>query len=337
MTALRAICLAVIACARLAVSGVSPASAHPLAPALLTLREAADGTVAATLRVPLPAPRGIRLAPRLPARCRSRGPARTSFVTDARLTEEAFDCEGSLAGDAIEATGIESGVSQLVVRLERVDGTIVQGLLAAHAPRFLVPVHADTREVVRDHFMLGAMHFLGGLDHLLFLGGLALLARGRRLVFAITCFTAGHAVSVSLVALRGTLPAPAAVEIAIAATLVALGASIGPGAGDASRSVLRRPALWPIGFGLIHGLGFASALADAGLPSGALPLAVAAFHAGIEFAQVALILVLLPIARNLARHLALHPEHARAACAHGIGGVGAWLVLDRTAALFGVG
>src|SRR6185295_17321827 len=122
--------------------------------------------------------------------------------------------------------------------------------------------------------------------HLLFVFGLVLLAGGgRRLLGTVTAFTLGHSVTLSLAAL-GLIEVPARViEVAIAATVFALAVELARSApGD---TLMRRhPALMAGLFGLLHGLGFAAALREAGLPQGEIPLALASFNVGIELGQL---------------------------------------------------
>ncbi len=309
----------------------SAATAHPLSPALLTLRESAEGRLTATLRTPLPATRGVRIEPVLPGRCHALDPATLRVEEQALAVEASFDCAGGLAGETITASGIDGSVAQLLIHFERDDGSVAEGLLAAHRPRFTVPARSGTVDLLRDQFLLGATHLLGGIDHLLFLAGLALAVRGRRLVLAISAFTAGHAASLSWVVSRNVLPAPALVETAIAATLVALAVSLAAPRECGTRGPERHPALWPFGFGLVHGLGFASSLARVGLPRHALVPALASFHVGIEITQLGLVIAALPLASAFRRHVPGSEALFRGLCTNAIGAVGAWLVLDRAA------
>ena len=106
-----------------------------------------------------------------------------------------------------------------------------------------------------------------------------------------TAFTAGHSVTLALASL-GVVRVPAiAVEVAIAGTLVWLALELARRAegGDAG-GVARRPLALPFAFGLLHGLGFASALDTLGVPAGEIPLALAGFNIGIEAGQLALVL-----------------------------------------------
>ncbi|MBI2738960.1 MAG: HupE/UreJ family protein [Rhodospirillales bacterium] len=137
---------------------------------------------------------------------------------------------------------------------------------------------------------LGVEHIIGGIDHLLFL--LALLALSTsfwQTVKIVTAFTVAHSITLSLAAL-GLVDVPSSiVEPLIAASIVwvAVENLLAPtGAG-------RR---WLIAamFGLIHGLGFASALAELGLSRDALVQALIGFNIGVELGQLAFVAVVMP-------------------------------------------
>jgi hypothetical protein len=184
--------------------------------------------------------------------------------------------------------------------------------------------------VLLAYVRLGAEHLAEGVDHLMFLAGLFLLVPGaQRLVATLTAFTLGHATTLALVGLGAPAPPALVVEVGIAASLVVLALELARGAPG---SFAARPALASGAFGLLHGLGFAGALREVGLPEDALPLALFGFHVGVELAQ--LVFVALLGAGALAVRAALRsPPRLRALAGHALGGLGACLVLDRLAAL----
>src|SRR5262249_26247286 len=153
--------------------------------------------------------------------------------------------------------------------------------------------------VLHDYTRLGVEHILSGADHLLFVLGLVLLAPALGAVArTVTAFTVGHSVTLSLVVL-GALTVPAGpAELLIALTVLVLAVELT----RTHASLLgRRPWAMAAGFGLLHGLGFAGALRETGLPLGDIPLALFAFNLGIEAGQLAFVAALLLGARALAR------------------------------------
>ena len=324
-----------LACALALAALLAPARApaHPLAPSLLELREEAGGRVLARFVSPrLVAGPAVR--PLLPARCRPLGRPRVAAEGPRAVAEQRLDCgPAGLAGAELGAENLAAARGQLIARTVAPDGRSREYLLHAGRERVTLAPRSDARAVAVDYARLGAGHLASGLDHLLFVAGLCALVRpARRLAATLTAFTAGHAATLGLVAFGAPAPPPGLVEPAIAATLVALGLELVEAAnGGAPGPLARRPFALAGAFGLLHGLGFAGALRAVGLPDASLALAVGAFHAGIEAAQLGVVLVLAGAALALRR--APGGLARPAAVAWGVGGFGAFLLVDRVAAL----
>lgn len=147
-------------------------------------------------------------------------------------------------------------------------------------------------ETFASYLTLGVEHILLGLDHLLFVLGLLLLVPGRRaLLLTITAFTAAHSVTLTLSVLGVVqLPGPP-VEACIALSILFLALELTRD-GEATTTTWHYAAF----FGLLHGFGFAGALADLGLPSGQRALALASFNIGVELGQLAFVAALVGLA-----------------------------------------
>jgi hypothetical protein len=316
-----------------------PASvaAHPLSPALLELEQGADATQF-TLRWKTPRADGA-LTPVLPPSCSELAPAQVRVAAGGVLHESTVRCNASLAGATFAVAGLDAAGNDALVRIHFADGRTLRALLRPDAPSFVVPARESAAAVFAAHVRLGAGHLASGLDHLLFLAGLVALLRGRRLVAAITAFTIGHSVTLALASF-GVVRVPAlGVEVAIAATLVWLALELARRAegGDAA-GVARRPLALPFAFGLLHGLGFASALGTLGIPAAEIPLALAGFNIGIEVGQLALVLGLLVPVAALRRRADAAPaggmRWAAFAPAYAIGSLGVCWCLERLASAF---
>jgi hypothetical protein len=182
---------------------------------------------------------------------------------------------------------------------------------------------------------VGFDHILSGPDHLLFLLGLVLLVHGcRLLVETVTAFTLGHSVTLSLAAL-GIVHIPTRpVEALIAFTIFVVAVEVARDTQGRALSVGRVPWAMAFCFGLVHGLGFAGALAQVGLPDHEIPLALVSFNCGIELGQLAFIVLVL-IARALLRWLPTSLLRAGELIpAYAIGSMSAFWMLQRTAAIF---
>jgi hypothetical protein len=179
-----------------------------------------------------------------------------------------------------------------MVRL--LDGRNYQQVLDAEKTDFVIPIEPGASKVMGDYTVLGMEHIWGGVDHLLFVFGLLLLVGGgTRLLWTITAFTVGHSITLSLVTL-GFFDYPVAlVEFAIALSIFVLAVEL---TRTGTHDILWRNPWWLAGgFGLLHGMGFAGALAETGLPQDNVPLALLFFNVGIEIGQLAFIFLVLAI------------------------------------------
>ncbi|MEO0322280.1 MAG: HupE/UreJ family protein [Myxococcota bacterium] len=310
----------------------SRAAAHPPGFGLLDLAEqpAAGPDVPVRWEVQLrvagaPAV-GLALTPRWPEGCTAEPPrvAVVSTGVDRRWT---LRCPpGPLRG----SLGVEGRLdAQLVVRIRPRDAgaAIRTAALDARSPELAL---GDTAPVLPRYLRLGTEHVLGGADHLLFvLGWLVLLGqRRRRLLLALTAFTLGHSVTLALAAL-GVLPvAGAGAEAVIALSLVLLAFELDRGPPSLTH---RHPAFVAGAFGLVHGLGFAGALREAGLPEGAVVPALLGFNLGVEAGQLAFVAVVLALAALARRRL---PEALlRRVVVYALGVAGSTWLLRRLGAL----
>jgi hydrogenase/urease accessory protein HupE len=308
-----------------------PAGAHPLAPSLLELREAKDGVVAVRFRTPRIQSPGTALRPELPATCRARGAPTLSTDAAGATLRWLADCgPGGLRGSPLRVRGLGGSGTDALLRAELADGVLVRAVLRPGAEAFTIPLRPSRTGVAADYLGMGFGHLLGGLDHLLFVLGLVLLVRGpRRLSAAVTGFTLGHSVTLSFAAL-GLLQVPAQpIEVGIAASLFWLATRLAQPRPCGER--LRRPWRMPALFGLLHGLGFAGALAQAGLPAGEIPLALFAFNLGIELGQLAVVAALLALGAALRPFGARSPAWLARAPAYAIGTIAAALIFERIA------
>ncbi|MFI5364577.1 MAG: HupE/UreJ family protein [Candidatus Binatia bacterium] len=261
--------------------------AHGLAPALLSLRETGAGLFevtwkSSTLRLP-----GTNVQPALPAHCRQTSSATAADDNERVTLRWTIDCGPSgLTGQSIGVDDLATAKIDALLRIERPDGTTIQTVLSARAPSFTVPAQPSRWDVVHGYAALGIEHILTGPDHLLFVFGLLLLVSASRLLLqTITAFTLGHSITLSMAALHLAQVPSRPVEVLIALSVLTLAVEL---ARDAGRGTLLRRFPWAmaLAFGLLHGFGFAGALAEAGLPPGDIPLALVSFNGGIEIGQL---------------------------------------------------
>jgi hydrogenase/urease accessory protein HupE len=310
------------------------APAHPLAPALLELRETAPQRYEVLWRTSVAQAQGRPVTPVLPVACAVLAAMR-SRIDDNEALEARWTvrCSG-LARQAIAIDGIERSGINVIVWIETLDGRRQQGVIDAGEPAFIVPEPSEAAGVFARYWSLGIEHLLTGLDHLLFLLGLFLLApRLRALVATVTAFTAGHCVTLGLATL-GVLPVkqgPA--ELVIAASVLLLACELARPRGQPASRLWQRPWRMAGAFGLVHGLGFAGALREVGLPAGDIPLSLLAFNLGIEAAQLGVVALLL-LAAWAWRAGSAAPPAARWVPVYVIGSMAACWCLERSWALW---
>lgn len=319
------------------------ARAHPLAPAALLLREvegAPPGTLSVTWRTSRLRPRGETLVPVLPERCIAVPDSeREELQADVLVVTSQVRCgSGPLAGlhgQELTIEGLDRTETNVFVELLLLDGRRLSALLHARSPSLPFTEQEATRTNTADGFVrLGVGHLLSGADHVLFVLGLVLLVGGlRQLVWLVSAFTVGHSVSLALSA-TGVVQLPSApVELVIALSLLWLALRVLHRRERLAEPAppVRRAALVCAAFGLLHGLGFASAFAETGASGDSLPRALLGFNVGVELGQLAIVL---PAALLLGTLRKRDPEHrseprVMLAGAYVIGSASAYFVLER--------
>jgi hydrogenase/urease accessory protein HupE len=307
-------------------------SAHVFAPALLEMRETTPGHALVRWKQPAARVSGSGLVPVLSRSCHARGEPKTSDEDTGVVASWAIDCSGGLVGQTIRVEGIAASQANVLLRLVLADGRSVWHVLTADEPSFVVPPRQGALDVLASYGRLGVEHILTGFDHLLFVLGLVLLVGGgRRLLWTVTAFTLGHSVTLTL-AILGFVHAPQQpIEAGIAFSIYVLAIELVPR--ERRKPMLLERAPWLVAglFGLLHGLGFAGALAQVGLPPGDIPLALFSFNVGIEAGQLAFVGVVL-VAWAAVRALPVHwPSRAAYVPAYAMGTLAAFWFFQRLA------
>ena len=331
----RAVRVPAAALALAAFLATGSALAHPLAPSLLDVRLAADGTAEVTFKTPSMRPTGTSIEPRLPPHCRETAAPTAREEGTAAIFEMRVDCgESGLVGHEIGFRGLAESRTNALLRVELPSGQVVRTVLHGEQPRIRIPAEPGWVQTALDYLGLGFGHILGGIDHLLFVAGLLLLVSGTRmLVETITAFTIGHSVTLSAAALGWAQVPSGPVEVAIAVSILWLAVEIASRGGGPGTPAWRRPRSMAGGFGLLHGFGFAGALSEIGLPQTEIPLALASFNLGIELGQLAFVVALIGVAWLLGRIRLELPGWGRTAAAYAIGSLAAFWMLERATAL----
>ncbi len=321
------------ACA--ALSG--PALAHEVRPAYLELRQTDAENYAALWKVPGRGDLRLGLDVELPNNCATVGQAHDSMIDSAFSERWITRCAGGLTGRTIHVSGLSATVVDVLVRLERLDGTTQITRLTAAGPSLVVEAAPGALEVARTYLVLGIEHILLGIDHLLFVLALLILVKGtRRLIWTVTAFTLAHSLTLAGATLGFVhVPGPP-VEAAIALSIAFVAAEIINSREGKAGLTERFPWVVAFTFGLLHGFGFASALSEVGLPQSAIPVALLFFNVGVEIGQlafIALVFAVIGLARQVMRRISTPaPAWSWRIAPYAIGSVAAFWIIQRIAA-----
>jgi hydrogenase/urease accessory protein HupE len=315
------------------------ASAHGMAPALLEIEELAEHRLAVSWKIPMLQLTGVTLTPVLPPECIRDSAADETSAIDSVTARWVVRCDAQgLVGRTVGVEGLTTGQTDALVRVTLADGHVVQAVLRASEPHLTIPARPGRLDVLRSYGALGVEHILTGVDHLLFIGGLLLLVGGgRRLLQTITAFTAGHSVTLSLAALGIAAMPSRLAEVAIAGSVFILAVELARPTRSTPSLLRRLPWVMAGLFGLLHGLGFAGALAEVGLPVGEIPSALCAFNVGIEAGQLAFVGALLAIGWSVQQVEILRTQRLQRVPVYVMGSLASLWLLERTAALVASG
>ncbi|MEA3291976.1 MAG: HupE/UreJ family protein [Pseudomonadota bacterium] len=311
---------------------ISAASADEVRPGYLELKTTDGAAYTVKWKVPMKGDRVLGMEPLLPASCSERTPQSRSAIGGAMITHWSVVCPAGLAGERIIIDGLENTSTDVLVRIERRDGATQMVRLTPGETGFDVEAETSTLDIIRIYTGLGVEHILLGIDHLLFVFALLLIVKGwRRLVGTITAFTLAHSITLAAATLGYVHVPQAPVEAVIALSILFLATEIVHSRQGRPGLAERFPWLVAFIFGLLHGFGFAGALAEIGLPEHSIPLALLFFNVGVELGQLIFVAAVVGAGWAL-RRLALHKplRWGELAASYVIGGVAAFWLIERT-------
>lgn len=318
-------------CALLIAWVAGNASAHALDPGYLEFRQITSDTWSVHWRKPDVNGQPMAIDVVSPDGCTpTRGP---DPISDGRawVSSWVVECSADIAGLPIEIEGLEVQKNDVLVRVQPLQAEPTTLRFTPETAVQNIPSNQTTWSVFVTYFQLGFEHILEGWDHLLFVFALFILVRDPwRLVGAVTAFTLAHSITLALATL-GVLNVPGPpVEAVIALSIVFLAMEIAKGGEGQFRLSKQKPWIVCFGFGLLHGLGFAGALADIGLPSNDIPAALFAFNLGVEAGQLSFVgalALLLAVWRMIALPVGQASTLLTAYC---IGSVSMYWLIERT-------
>lgn len=308
--------------------------ADEIRPGYLEIKENSRHVYSVVWKVPAKGDKKLGLDAQFPVNCKNKTPPNARLINGAYIQRWLVACEGGLIDQFITIDGLESTSTDVLLRLELIDGTSHSALLTPAEYSFQIPVRASSLQVIGTYTWLGIEHILLGVDHLLFVFALLLIVKGKRqLLWTITAFTLAHSLTLAGATLGFIHVPQQPVEAVIALSILFLAMEIVHGKRGHPGAAARWPWLVAFIFGLLHGFGFAGALAEVGLPQQAIPLALVFFNVGVELGQLIFVVAVLSLGWVL--HQLKHPKllnWAETAAVYSIGGLASFWLFERISA-----
>tara|TARA_R110000868_G_scaffold107362_4_gene293793 strand:- start:21123 stop:22148 length:1026 start_codon:yes stop_codon:yes gene_type:complete len=319
----------------LLLAGTVSARADQFNPAYLNLQQLSADTYAVLWKVPaLDEQTNLKVLPVLPPQAQDLTPRSSSYASGASVQRWQIKVPGGLEGKEIAFSNLSRTSIDVLLRYERLDGTEQVVRLLPIRPSVMIVPSPGPLEVARAYTIIGIEHILQGVDHLLFVLSLVIIVTGtRRLLATVTAFTLAHSITLALATL-GVIHVPSPpVEATIALSIVFVASEILRMQRGQVGLAASKPWLVAFAFGLLHGLGFAGALSEVGLPQNAIPLALLFFNVGVEIGQIIFIAAVLSVIFVTQRLFAgrINAVFATRFAAYAIGITASYWVIERIA------
>jgi hydrogenase/urease accessory protein HupE len=321
----------------LALYALPAAHAHEVRPAYLDLKENAPGHYDVLWRTPVLSGMRLPVVLQMPDGVRNMRDPQFDDLTDSRVERRWIDAgPGGLEAKRIDFLGLQLTITDVLVRIERLDGAHSTELVHPSRPYIEVPAARSVATTAATFLRHGIEHILFGGDHLLFVFGLLLLVKDRwMLVKTITSFTLAHSITLTLATLGYTnIPSPP-IEAGIALSILFLGAEIVRAESGGTSLAIRHPWIVAFAFGLLHGLGFATGLKAIGLPQTDIPLALLSFNVGVELGQLSFVVVVLLLEHVIKLLRVRWPRAIELLPGYAVGSLAGFWTIERVVAMFG--
>jgi hypothetical protein len=323
--------------AALSSAPASVALAHEARPAYLEIRETARGQFSLLWRTPVLAGMPLPIVLKMPDGVRNLKEPSVRRLVDSRVERRVIDAGADgLAGKRIEFAGLQLTITDVLVRVEMLDGRHWTIIARPSQPWVEIAAAQSSLAVAGTYVVQGIRHILLGADHLLFVLGLLLIVKDRwMLLKTVTAFTVAHSITLAIATLGYAEPPLLPLNAAIALSILFLGPEIVRSWRGETSFTIRHPWVVAFAFGLLHGFGFASALTAAGLPRQDLPLALVTFNVGVELGQLGFIALILALERSFCILEIRWARWAQALPGYAVGSLGAFWTVQRLVLLFG--
>ena len=318
-------------------SAVTFLSAHEARPAYLELKETAPGQFGVLWRTPVLAGMRLPIMLKLPDDVKNLKDPDVQELADSFVERRWIDAgPNGLAGKRIEFPGLQLTITDVLLRVEMLDGRKWTTIIHPSQPWVEIAAAQTWLGAAGTYIVQGVRHILFGADHMLFVLGLLLIVKDRwMLLKTVTAFTVAHSITLAVATLGYAEVPVLPLNAAIALSILFLGPEIIRSWRGQTSFTIRHPWVVAFAFGLLHGFGFASALTSAGLPRHELPLALVSFNVGVELGQVGFIGLILALERSFRILEIPWPRWVQAIPGYTVGSLGAFWTIQRVAFLVG--
>jgi hydrogenase/urease accessory protein HupE len=316
---------------------VQTASCHESQPGTLELRQVAQDRYEVIWRAPIYFGRPHPARLELPGHWKTVVEPTERMLADSQVFRRVVTVgDKGVEGSVIRFPGLERTVTDVFVRMNRLDGTTMTAVVRPTKPYAQLRGERTWYTTAGEYIGLGFHHILQGVDHLLFVLGLLLIVKSRMMLLStVTAFTVSHSITLAIATLgyaRAPLPP---LNAAIALSILFLGPEVVRSWRGETSLTIRFPWVVAFLFGLLHGFGFASGLSTTGMPKAELPLALLFFNVGVELGQLVFVAMALALERSFRVLEVRWPRAVEALPGYAVGSLGAYWTIQRTVLLIG--
>jgi hydrogenase/urease accessory protein HupE len=320
------------------VTATVPGRADEFKPAYLQLTQVDQDTYDVLWKIPaIDEATTLKVKPQFPDGTELLTTPRSTFSRGVSVQRWRIRVRGGLDGQAVTFSQLSETRIDVLARLVRLGGSVQLERILPVNPRFVARPSPGSLEVVTTYTVLGIEHILTGFDHLLYVLGMLILVGGwRRIVLTMSAFTATHSLTLTAAALGWVHVPQPPVEACIALSILFVAREIVQVHRGRPGITVRWPWVVSFTFGLMHGFGFAGALAEVGLPQSSIPMALLFFNVGVEIGQlmfVAAVLTVIAVGWRAAQRLRWsQPAWLWRLAPYAIGGLASFWLVERVAA-----
>lgn len=313
------------------------AFSHQSQPGSLELKQLGANRYKVIWRAPIYYGRPHPARLKLPDNWQTVGAPTVRQLPDSALHRRIVTVEGaSINGSVIRFPGLEGTITDVFVRVSRLDGTTSTQVVRPGKPVAVLRGERPWYVSSLEYLAVGFHHIILGVDHLLFVLGLLIIVNGRMMLLkTITAFTVAHSITLALATLGyANVPTPP-LTAAIALSILFLGPEIVRVWRGETSLTIRHPWVVAFAFGLLHGFGFASGLSVTGMPRAELAPALVFFNVGVELGQLGFVALIFIVLHSLKKIELRCPRWVEALPGYTVGIMGAYWTIQRVMIMFG--